>query len=128
MANRLGPPTTYTKAIGRSLCDLVADGMSLNAACGELDIPRRSVRSWLVRYPSFQAEMAIAEAQRWDAISDEVIDLIDGCDGSSQAEVTKARVASDARKWLLSKMMPKTFGDRISPGDHRPRWCAAFGG
>jgi hypothetical protein len=112
MAKR-GPPSTFTKAIGRKLCDLVSEGTSLNAACQELDLPRRRVRNWLVRYPGFGAEMAIAQQMHWDQMAEEVVDIIDRCDGTSQAEVTKARAASDARKWVLSKVRPAQFGDRV---------------
>jgi len=108
-----GPESTYTKAIGRQLCDLVSEGTSLNAACIELDLPRRRVRNWLVRYPSFGAEMAVAQQMHWDQMAEDVVDIIDRCDGSSQAEVTKARAASDARKWVLSKVRPAQYGDRL---------------
>jgi hypothetical protein len=108
-----GPPSTFTKAIGRKLCDLVSEGTSLNAACAQLDLPRRRVRNWLVRYPSFGAEMAVAQQMHWDQMAEDVVDIIDRCDGSSQAEVTKARAASDARKWVLSKVRQAQYGDRM---------------
>jgi hypothetical protein len=106
-----GPASTFSKALGARLCDAVANGASLNQACRQLGVPRRRVRNWIARYPTFGAEMAVAQNFRLDGLEEEILDLVDNCDGSSQAEVTKARAQADMRRWILSKARPAQFGE-----------------
>jgi hypothetical protein len=43
---------------------------------------------------------------------DERIDVSDGAIGQPQEIVTAIRTAVDVRKWLASKLVPKTYGDQ----------------
>lgn len=51
-------------------------------------------------------------------MSDEMIDLADSTrtNGSSKAKpdnTDRSRLQLDTRKWLLSKLVPKKFGDKV---------------
>lgn len=40
--------------------------------------------------------------------ANEILQIADGCD-----DPAKARVQVEARKWIMSKLMPKRFGERV---------------
>jgi hypothetical protein len=111
--SKRGPAPTFNKAVSRSICDLIGDGSSLNSACAQLGIPRRTVRGWLVKYEDFSREVTAAQQMAWDSLAEEIVDIVDAADGSSQSEVTKARAQADMRRWLLSKVRPAQYGDRV---------------
>jgi hypothetical protein len=43
---------------------------------------------------------------------DEMIEVSDGAIGQPEEIVTAIRTAVDVRKWLASKLVPKTYGDQ----------------
>ena len=59
-------------------------------------------------HPDFASQYARATGLRTDVIFDEIEDIADG-DG----DVARDRLRIDARKWSLSKMQPKKYGDRL---------------
>ncbi len=59
-----------------------------------------------------QERYARAKLQGMEAIADEIMEIADECETSSDA-VSKARVQIDSRKWLLSKLLPKRYGDKL---------------
>jgi hypothetical protein len=52
-----------------------------------------------------------------NAYADDTIDLADSCEQSQEA-VAKARLQVETRKWHLSKLLPKVYGDRLEL-DHK---------
>jgi hypothetical protein len=77
------------------------------------------VRKWAAD-PShpFSAKYARAREVGYLKMADEVIALSDGLEaGDSRFEpgvVQRHRLMVDSRKWILSKALPKIYGDRIS--------------
>lgn len=64
------------------------------------------------------ARYARAQEARWTSIAEGLMDLAArdcrGRDGApDNALVQQLRLEVDTRKWLLSKMLPRQFGDRI---------------
>ena len=49
-----------------------------------------------------------------DGEGDDIITLPDGREFENQRVIARDRLKVDTRKWLLSKMMPKKYGDKIS--------------
>jgi hypothetical protein len=55
----------------------------------------------------------------WDKVAEDIIDISDDKLGDPQRD----RLRVDARKWLLSKMLPKKYGDKLdvtSDGEKMP--------
>jgi hypothetical protein len=65
----------------------------------------------------FFQKYARAKSAGCNAYADETIDIADGCE-ESQESVAKARLRVDTRKWHLSKLLPKVYGDRLEL-DHK---------
>ena len=59
-----------------------------------------------------QERYARAKLQGMESVADEIMEIADECELSSDA-VAKARVQIDSRKWLLSKLLPKRYGEKL---------------
>jgi hypothetical protein len=112
----MGRPTTFTQKLGKRICELISDGASLRSIGEMPNMPsRRTTRTWLGRFPDFEADYERARRHRADNLVDEIIELSDSVRGSdSPAEVNAARLAVTSRQWVATKLLPATYGDRIS--------------
>jgi hypothetical protein len=106
-------PTTFSAEIADRLLSLIEEGASLRRACEEVGVARRTVRTWLAEFPDFAQEHRAACQLRLQSLSDDVVDLADGAVGGDNAAVQAARLQVDSRRWLLSKLAPATYGDKI---------------
>lgn len=56
--------------------------------------------------------------RRWERMADQLVEISDAdctVDGKpDNALVQQARLRVDTRKWILSKMVPRRYGDRIT--------------
>lgn len=126
-----GRPTEYTPEIGDRICAALATGMSLRSVCRDDDLPdERSVRRWASdhKHP-FSPQYVHARELGYLAMADETLEISD--DGSNDwmakhgkegeivgyaingEAVARSRLRVDTRKWLLSKCLPKVFGDKV---------------
>lgn len=117
-----GRPSTYTQAVADRICQELASGSSLRKICKAPGMPPEStVREWVIDdVNGFAAHYTRARqmcAERW---ADEVLDLADLPpatlpDGRIDAgAVNHQRLMVDSRKWLLSKVLPKVYGDKVA--------------
>jgi len=117
-----GGQLTYTQAVADEICAALAAGMSLRKVCQKPGMPPEStVRGWVIDdVQGFAAQYARARqllAERW---ADEVLDLADLPpatlpDGRiDTGAVNHQRLMVDSRKWLLSKVLPKVYGDKVA--------------
>ena len=126
MSVKRGRPSKYTEAIADEICARLAGGESLNAICSDPHIPPEStVREWVdddrggdENGPGFAARYMRARNAGYERMAQEIIEISDadytGPDGFvDNGAVQQARLKSDNRKWLLSKMLPKKYGDRV---------------
>ena len=89
------------------------EGKSLAAVCKALDVPRRTVRRWLVDDEELAAQYARAKVAQADAHADQIIDLAQRVI-AGEVDPNAARVAIDAMKWTACKLGPRTYGDHLT--------------
>lgn len=110
----LGRPTIYNEELAQRICDLTASSSrGLKILCNEHDdLPVDSVvYQWLAKYPGFSSKYREAKEQQGLCYSEKVMETIWNVDERTEA-IAKAKLILDASKWHLSKLAPKTFGDR----------------
>src|SRR5262245_62626970 len=73
---------------------------------------RRTIFRWLARKREFRHQYEAAVHARAELLADEIILIAD----SPGKEVMRDRLKVDARKWILSKLLPKKYGDHLSLG------------
>ena len=124
-----GRPTTYTSEIAERVCKEVSDGRTLRAVCRQLEIPESTVREWVLdNREGFSAHYARAKELQVEAWADELREIAD--DGSNdwmtierrdgkefevenKEVVNRSRLRVDTLKWLMSKITPRKYGDKI---------------
>lgn len=128
-AKRRGRPSKYTAALGLAICERLADGETLRQICRSEGMPsERSVRQWASndKHP-FSPHYARARETGYHKMADELLEIAD--DGSNDYmtrmrgdeeievvnhdHIARSRLRVDTRKWLLSKALPKIYGDKL---------------
>lgn len=126
-----GRPTLFTEEVADRICELVATtSMSIKSICDEEGMPSvTTLFRWLAddKYTTFREQYACAREAKADFLADELLDIVD--DGSNDLmtitkgdasyemenkEVTsRSKLRFEARRWLMSKMQPKKYGDKL---------------
>ncbi len=122
--------STYTPEIGAEICRRLADGESLDRICEDTpDFPGAStVRRWVLEDigPGFAAEYTRARELQAHKLAEEIRQIADTpeegstitikADGGTEEKrgdmIEHRRLKIDARKWYLSKVLPKVYGDK----------------
>ena len=103
----------YTPEVADLILDRLANGEGLRGVCRTPGLPTEgAVRAWVIDNhdgfaPRFQRATMIGIA----GLADELLEIADAAKDVDSASA--ARVQIEARKWLLSKLLPKVFGDKL---------------
>lgn len=126
-------------------------GMSLNQACEEVeDAPLpHNFREWVRTDPTLEEHYARAREAGYQLMADELQHIsdktqtgvktvsekvfVDGKEVKGATKVTETRdemlghrrLQTDTRKWLLSKMLPKVYGDKLAIENNKSEDLAA---
>ena len=127
----------FSPALGAAICDMVAEGQALPAICRRMDMPSRAaVYNWLAsgdRNPEsdhgkFTTMYARACEMRAELMAEELLDIADDSrndymlrldvDGAPRIaldaeNIQRSKLRTDARKWLMAKMVPWKYGEKI---------------
>lgn len=131
MAAKRGRPSVYTPKIAAEICERIAKGESLREICRSEHMPdEHTVRMWHVEdregFSPHYTRAVQARAERW---AEEVVEISD--DGSNDwmernvgdgetitvadhEHISRSKLRVDTRKWLLSKVLPKVYGDKVA--------------
>ncbi len=118
----IGRPTIYTSDLAAKLCNEIAKGKSLRKVCLAEDMPDiTTVFDWLRIHKEFIQQYARATDERTEAHQELILDLGDEAIALSQelkgpqanAAVQAVKLKADNLKWVMSKMKPKKYGDKI---------------
>ena len=116
----------YDPILADEILERLADGDSLASICGEQRMPdERSVRRWARNRGDFGAKYAAARRLGYEKRADEMLEIADDSSADwtesegggkvlNSVHVNRARLMIDTRKWLLSKMLPKIYGDHLT--------------
>lgn len=113
----------FTQEKGDKVCALLAEGLSLRKAAAACDVSASHVLDWTHDLPAFGEQYARARARGYQLLADEILEISDDSShdtiSTEQGEkanaefVARSRLRVDSRKWMLSKMLPKVYGDKI---------------
>lgn len=124
----VGRPSLYTQELADKICEELALGQSMRTVCAMDDMPSMAtVFNWLRTKPEFLEQYARAKEESTDAMAEEVLDIADNgvndwmekTYGETTSWVTngealqRSRLRVDTRKWLMSKMKPKKYGEKM---------------
>ena len=125
-----GRPTLYSREIADEICRRISDGETLTRICSGPDMPSKAAVLLWVRDDrgGFADRYAHARELQLDGIADEILDIVDDSRNDfiaresqsgdvqlvfDREHVDRTRLRVDARKWLLTKLKPQKFGDKV---------------
>lgn len=127
---KIGRPSKYSQDLGTKICTRLAQGESLRQICMDENMPDKStVLRWLFdedkkEFCDQYARAREIQAENW---ADEILEIADDStndwvdreskDGGTyqavdQEVIGRSRLRVDSRKWLMSKLLPKKYGDK----------------
>lgn len=111
------------------ICELIAEGWTLRQIAREVGVETAgAITKWVRDDEDFRQRYARAKEAQADHFADELVEIADDgrndwvereMDGQTQRVVDhehlqRSRLRVDARKWLMSKMAPKKYGDALA--------------
>lgn len=126
-----GPKSSYTRKYADLICDRLAAGEGLAAICRDEGYPSEvSVRRWAqCNIDGFSTNYARARELQAECFADQLIAIADdGTNDWMQREVRSGRIEVlvdrehversklrfQARQWVISKILPKKYGDKAT--------------
>jgi hypothetical protein len=108
------PQVPFSMKLMEKICERIAQGDNLAQVCDEVGMPSESlVRYWVAqdRDGSF-AMYARAKEMQLEWWAEDLLEIADAT-ANDYESVNSARARIDTRKWLMSKLAPKRFGDKV---------------
>ena len=105
-----GRPKRLTEELKAEFLERVADKQSV-AAIGRLEhFPdATNIHKELNRDPEFRHKYEASKLSMAERFGEEIVEISDNEDGDTQRD----RLRIDTRKWLMSKLLPKKYGDKL---------------
>lgn len=115
----------FNQVAADAVCALLEDGKSLRAACRDLELSPPTILLWARENKAFSEQYTRAREAGYKLLADEMLDIADEKDVQvrydgedmtldlSATAVARNRLRVDTRKWMLSKMLPKIYGDKL---------------
>jgi hypothetical protein len=107
------------------VCENIEKGRALRKVLKDENMPSsKTFFNWLDLYPEKVKQYARATEIRAEAIFDDILSIADensndtyitddGLERVNNDVIQRSRLRIDARKWVLSKLNPKKFGDKV---------------
>ncbi len=121
-------PAEFGADLAERICHRLASGERLKTICEDPSMPTlATVSSWVLEdTEGFAGAYERARRVQAFAWADEILDIADNGHGdwketargysADTDHIQRAKLRVDARKWLLSKLLPGQFGDSLSLG------------
>lgn len=144
---RMGRPPKYKPKLAQKVCQLIAEGNSLRKVCQLEGMPSRStVFEWIVQYDEFSDQYARAKEKSVESMAEEILEIAD--DGTNDyvadnydkgrtpgyrvdgENIQRSKLRVDTRKWLMGKLKPKKYGDKldVTSGGDKVEVAPIYGG
>lgn len=115
-------PTKYTEKLAEKICERIASGETVRGIGRDPKMPdAATIFRWAaLDHEGFHEQYARAREVQAENMFEEIVEIADGASdviksgaekkSGAFAQVERNRV--DTRKWYLSKVLPKKFGER----------------
>ena len=113
----------FTQEKADAVCARLTEGLSLRKSAAVCGVSAPTVLDWCDANPAFAEQYARARARGYQLLADEIIEISDDSSGDIIATehgekvdsefVARSRLRVDSRKWMLAKMLPKVYGEKI---------------
>jgi hypothetical protein len=107
------------EAITSTVLEAMREGSSLRQACIEAGVSVSCFMVWVGADAAIQEQYIHAREALMDKMADDILKYADEAVGmtdngsTDSGAVQKQKLQVDARKWLLSKLAPKKYGEKV---------------
>jgi hypothetical protein len=110
----MGRPSRFSEEIAQTICERLIEGDSLREMCiKDDDLPSPgTICRWLAEDEKFREQYARAREAQCEALLEDIFEISDE-EPEFHHHVGWARNRIDARKWAMSKLAPKKYGDKV---------------
>lgn len=125
-----GRPSRYTNKLADKICKMIAEGQSVRSICSKKDmISMQTFFRWRRENEEFREQYARACEERSYRYAEEIIEIADDATNDYMEQhdesdeltgyklngenIQRSRLRIDTRKWLMSKLNPKVYGDKL---------------
>lgn len=97
----------------------IENGMSVRKACAEFNVSHRTFLDFISADEELSTHYARAKLEGIEKLAEELLEIsdtsprINAFGNVDSGDVNARRLQIDTRKWLLSKLAPKKYGDRL---------------
>ena len=112
-------PERDKSAICQAVLQGMRDGLSAFKACQAAGVPQSTFNRWVDADAKLAEDYAHAREDLIERMANEVLELADSevpetGDGKKDWQaIQKHKLQVDTRKWLLSKLAPKKYGEKL---------------
>lgn len=112
-------PIRDKAAICQEVLEGMRNGLSAFKACQKAGVPQSTFNRWVDADAKLAEDYAHAREDLIERMAQEVIELSDqevpetGDGKKDWQAIQKHKLQVDTRKWLLSKLAPKKYGDKL---------------
>jgi hypothetical protein len=107
---KAGRPSKYSLDIAEQILGRIENGESVRRICQEDGMPSVStVMLWLADHEDFRSRYTRAKQIQVEAMEEELLEFAD----ERAEDPQRSRLQVETRKWLLAKLIPKKYGDKI---------------
>lgn len=124
----MGQKSKFNQEDADTICAALAEGHSLLSICEAMGIPVSTARQWEFDIPEHAANAARAREMGCHALADQALQIADtphlgvirttkpdgGVEERFEDMTSHRKLQIDTRKWLLSRWLPKVYGDRTT--------------
>lgn len=107
-----------------TICDSIINGKSLRKALLDCEnLPAKTFFVWLRENEDFSKQYARATTERAELMFEDMFDIADDSENDytetelgkvfNSEHLQRSKLRVDTRKWALSKLMPKKYGDKL---------------
>jgi hypothetical protein len=132
-----GRPSIFSPELASLICSRLAEGESLRSICRDENMPAAStVFGWLATDKAFSEQYTRACEARTNAMAEEILEIADDNSGDAITDpetgaermdaefVARSRIRIDTSKWLMARMAPKKYGDKVTQEHSGPNGAA----
>lgn len=110
LPKQMGRPSIYTEEIATEIFSRLSAGQSLHKICKDDHMPSfMTVFNWINSKPDFLDRYDNAKIMGCEAMAEELMEIAE----DDSRETQRSRLMIDTRKWYLSKIKAKKYGERL---------------
>ena len=106
------------------ICSYISEGKSVSNACIKAKLTKSTYLRWISENDQYEIHHSTAMQDRADSMFEDILKICDSTeddiiineDGNpiiNHNVIQRDRLRIDARKWILAKMVPKKYGDKV---------------